>query len=228
MRKTVRRKRGRRGPKLSVKRFTATAPLGDKAYATLKFVNSTVLPATAAGTGSIALTAVYNDLSNIRNNLGLAPGLVDYANTFLDYRITGFRLIMEYFPDPNSDSIQMMYGYIGTEPIPNLNFRELPERRFVKTRAINGSLAGAPARLVYSATVRQIETGTANNVLDFSGLTTLSDPYASSPTELVRLSAGLSSLRPGGYAAAVGSMGVMKLTMFVKVVYWNRRQRTHA
>lgn len=222
----VRKRKSFTGPKLSIKRFSATAPLGDVAYATLKMVTSNVLTSTVSGTGVAAYTVNFNALDALRNQFGLAPGLVNYSQTFFDYRITGVRFVIDYMPEVGSDNQQMLFTYAGQDALPTMVYNELPERRFVKTKMINAPAAGKMTRIIHDVTVRMIDPRVRLDTLSYSGVTTLSNPWATSPAEIVRFACGVMSIRPFGYATA-STQGLIRTTAYVKIVYWNRRQQTH-
>lgn len=212
--------------KLSIQRFTARAPFGDKVYATLKFVSAANLSPSVGTLGLFGTQIVYNDLSAYVGIFGLAPGLTDYSNIFLDYRVLRTTFVIDYFPSTNADAAQVMFGWQGQLPLPNLNYKEVLEKNFFSYKNVQTSGSGTPTRMKYTCDVRNIDPAVVVKTLDYSGQTLTVSPYATVPTEIARFACGMVSVAPAGYPVAT-SQGTMLVTAYVQVCYWNRRQQSH-
>lgn len=215
--------------RLQVSRFSARKPFGDKAIVKLRFTNSVNCTSTTGGTGILPLgSQKINDLLELRNNLGIAPGMADYAKIWLDYKVHGIRIKARYFPDLNSDPAQMLFFYSGAEVLPSTNRSELLERDGVVMVPINSSSFNSTRPLYYSAQMKRIEPiKVITDQLQYCGSTTLSDPWHTAPAEFLRWTVGLTSMRNTGYASTT-SQGHILVEVTATVEYWNRRQQTHA
>lgn len=215
------------GKKLSIKRYTAAAPFGDRVYATLKFVSSAnLVPSAVGSSGIFATSIIYNDLSAYVATYGLAPGVIDYANIFLDYRILNVKWVMDYYPSSTSEAAQVMFGWQGQAPLTVLNFREALEKNFLSYKNVETAGSGRPTRMTYKCGVRAIDSGVNTKVLEYSGQLTPSSPYATSPQEIARFACGMIHVGPTGYTVTT-AQGVFKVTAYVEAVFWNRRQQSH-
>ena len=133
-------------PRLQTNRFNTKRILGDRALVKLRCAQGGLLNGAAGGLPYVYSTILFANISNGTmgtlwsggsSNEEPCPGYWDYARTFNNYKVHGFKLKFEFFPAVSGQPVKMFINFrkvMPSRPFELPKITTIEEQRFVKTK----------------------------------------------------------------------------------------------